>query len=110
MKSYNKVQLVGYLGTNPELTEFGQGEVMARFRMATHTWHRPDEGEAKQNTTWHTIKIWGRERAEILCQYAVKGSHVLVEGRIVYSNYKSPEGIEKYSAEIYAHLMINLDR
>jgi single-strand DNA-binding protein len=108
----NKTQLIGYLGKDPEVKEFATGNMLATLRMATHTKmkNRPEGTEDPYRTTWHTVKVWGRERIEKIVNHFIKGSHVMVEGTIEYRNYISKSGEKKYVTEINAYSLMNLDR
>ena len=112
MKSMNKTQLIGYLGKDPEIKEFSTGNMLATLRMATHTkMKNPPPGcEDPYHTTWHTIKIWGRERIEKIVNHFIKGSHIMVEGKIAYRDYVNKSGEKKYVTEINAYSLMNLDR
>lgn len=110
MKSMNKVQLIGYLGRDPEFKTMPNETTMIKMRLATSYWFFPQEGEKKQFTDWHTIKMWGKEKIEKLRNYLIKGSHVLVEGRVIYREYKDANGQKKYATEIRANLLVDLDR
>jgi len=112
MKTMNKTQLIGYLGKDPEIKEFPTGNMLATLRMATHRKIKnpPDGNLDPYRTTWHTIKIWGRERIEKIVNQFMKGSHVMVEGTIEYRNYINKAGEKKYVTEINAYSLMNLDR
>jgi single-strand DNA-binding protein len=110
MKSMNKVQLVGYLGKDPEFVQLKDGTRMMRMRIATNHWFFPKEGEKKQYTYWHTIQMWGNEQVDKLRNYLMKGSHVLVEGRMIYRSYKNKAGEMRNVTEIRANYLVDLDR
>ena len=110
MKSMNKVQLIGWLGKDPEFVTLKDGSLLARIRMATNTWIPQKEGEAKKITDWHDIKMWGKEQVEKLRNYLIKGSHVLIEGRVVYRTYEDKLGHTRYITEIRANYLVDLDR
>ena len=75
----NRVQLIGNLGTNPEVKTMDAGTKMARFRMATNESYRNNKGEKITETQWHTVIAWGKI-AEIAEKYLVKGKEVIIEG------------------------------
>ena len=110
MKSMNKVQLVGYLGKDPEFKQMQDGTKMMRMRLATNYWHLKKDGVRKQYTNWHTIKMWGNETVEKLRNYLIKGSHVLVEGRVIYRTYTNKAGLICNETEIRANYLVDLDR
>lgn len=108
MKSLNHIQLIGYLGKDPQFIKFKTGKEMARLRMATDTYVH-EAGERKKYTEWHTIKIWGPQ-VERIRNYLIKGSHVLVDGRLGYSSYTDKDGQTRYFTEIRANYLVDLDR
>jgi single-strand DNA-binding protein len=110
MKSMNKVQLIGYLGSDPEFKTMQDGTLMARMRLATDHWFFPKDGGRKQYTDWHTIKMWGKDQVERFRNYLIKGSHVLVEGRVIYRTYTDREGQTRNVTEIRANYLVDLDR
>ncbi len=72
----NKVFLIGRLGKDPEVKEYGDNKTMCKFSLAT------DDGWGEnKHTNWHLIKVWGKQ-AELCARYLSKGRQVKVEGRI----------------------------
>lgn len=111
MKSLNKTQLIGYLGNDPVIKEFESGHVLASIRLATrYKIKNPPDGSDPYLTTWHDVKVWGRERVEKIVNNFIKGSHILVEGRLEYRSYTDNAGIKKQVTEINAYTLMNLDR
>jgi len=110
MKSMNKVQLVGYLGKEPVFKTMPDQTTMIKMHLATNHWFFPKEGKKKQFTDWHTITMWGKQQIEKFRNYLIKGSHVLVEGRVIYRRYTNAQGQTKYVTEIRANYLVDLDR
>lgn len=112
MKSMNKTQLIGYLGKDPEIREFSTGNMVAHLRLATHSKKKNPAEDASEpyRTTWHNVKIWGRERIEKIVNQFIKGSHVLVEGKIEHRDYVDKTGMKRSVTEISAYALMNLDR
>lgn len=73
---YQKLIIVGNLGSDPELKFTPKGDPVASFSVATSRRY----GETDE-TTWFRISVWGKQ-AESCHQYLHKGSKVLVEGRL----------------------------
>ncbi len=106
----NKVQLIGYLGKDPEFRKCCNGNEMAYLRLATDYWFHPKTGEAKKYTEWHNVSLWNREQIQKMKNYITKGSHVMVEGRLVYRSITDKQGHEQQFTEIKAFILIDLDR
>ena len=78
--SVNKVFLVGRLGADPEIKEVGQYRVVNVGLATSDTW-KDKSGERQEKTVWHDLQFWNKA-AEIVAQYARKGSLIYVEGSI----------------------------
>jgi single-strand DNA-binding protein len=97
----NKTMLIGRLGQDPELKYTPSGVAVLTLSIATNTTFKDQSGKTTENTEWHRVIIW-RKLAEIINQYAKKGSRVYVEGRLVTRSWKDKSGEKKYTTEIQA--------
>ncbi len=95
----NKVQLIGNLGQDPELTELENGKKVVRFSLATNETYKNSQGERIQSTQWHNMVAWGSV-AEIITQYASKGKQIAIEGKLVSRSYEAETGEKKYITEV----------
>src|SRR4051812_39922766 len=95
----NKVQLIGNLGSAPEIRTLDGGKKLARFSMATSESYRNQKGEKVTETQWHNVVAWGKV-AEIAEKYLNKGSEVAVEGKLINRSYTDKEGNKKYITEV----------
>ena len=73
---YQKLIIIGNLGSNPEQRFTPSGDPVTTFSVATSRRY----GE-KDETTWFRVSVWGKQ-AESCNKYLSKGSKVLVEGRL----------------------------
>ena len=73
---YQKLIIIGNLGSNPGQRFTPNGDPVTTFSVATSRKY----GE-KDETTWFRVSVWGKQ-AETCNQYLTKGSKVLVEGRL----------------------------
>ena len=73
---YQKLIIIGNLGSNPEQRFTPSGDPVTTFSVATSRKY----GE-KDETTWFRVSVWGKQ-AESCNTYLSKGSKVLVEGRL----------------------------
>ena len=78
---YQKLIIVGNLGSDPEMRYQPDGTAVTSFSLATNRRWKDGNGQDVDETTWFRVSIWGK-RAEAANQYLTKGSKVLVEGRI----------------------------
>ena len=110
MKSLNRIQLVGWLGNDPEFVTLKDGTQMARMRLATDIFIPQQQGPPKKITSWHTVKLWSQAHVKRIKDYLIKGSHILVEGRLEYRTYEDKTGHTRYVTEINASYFVDLDR
>lgn len=103
MAYFNKVFLNGNLGKDPEIRTFQSGSKCATFSLATSKRYRDQNGEQKEQTQWHTVKVLGKS-ADTIQQLGVKkGTQMLVEGELTYSTWTDQTtGQKRYSTEVVA--------
>ena len=107
MPALNRVQLIGYLGKDPESKFTPTGKKVAHFSIGiTNRWK--SGAESKEHTEWVNIEVWGR-LGEICQQYLKKGSLVYIEGRLKTDKYED-KGETKYFTKVVALAMQMLDR
>ena len=99
MKSLrNSVQLIGRLGKDPEVKEFGEKK-KATFSIATSDSYKNQKGEKIEDTQWHNVVIWGK-LAGIAEKYLKKGAEVAIEGKLVHRTYETDKGERKFFTEV----------
>lgn len=100
MASLNKVQLIGFLGNDPEVRYTNTGDAAVNISLATsEQWKDKSTGEQKEQTEWHRVSFFGKS-AEIVAQYLRKGSQIYVEGKIRSKKYTDKTGVERTAFEI----------
>jgi single-strand DNA-binding protein len=105
----NRVQLIGNLGSNPEVKKFDSGKVLARLNIATSDKYKDESGKYVTDTQWHHVTVWGN-LATMAEKYLKKGSEVAIEGKLVYRNFENKEGKKQYITEIIAQEVLLLGR
>ncbi|WP_420641051.1 single-stranded DNA-binding protein [Candidatus Leptofilum sp.] len=79
---YQKIIVVGNLGSDPEMRYMPDGTAVTSFSVATNRrWTDRSTGQPVDETTWFRVSVWGRQ-AETTNEYLSKGRKVLVEGQI----------------------------
>lgn len=107
MPALNRVQLIGYLGKDPESRFIPTGKKVTTFSVAvTQRWK--SAGETKEYTEWVNVEAWGR-LAEICQEYLHKGSLVYIEGRLKTDKYED-KGENKFYTKVVALTLQMLDR
>lgn len=100
--SLNKVMLIGNVGMDPEVRYLDNSQTkVARLRLATTERYTDRNGEARENTEWHTVTCW-RKLADLVEKYVKKGSQVYVEGRLQTREWTDNTGAKRYSTEVSA--------
>lgn len=83
----NKVLIAGRLTKDPELRYTPSGSAVTTLPLASNM-----KTKEKETVCYVDISAWGKQ-AENCSQYLKKGSEVLVEGRLNYRSWKTPEGM-----------------
>lgn len=79
---YQKIVIVGNLGSDPEMRYMADGTAVTNFSVATNRrWTNSQTGQPVDETTWFRVSVWGRQ-AETANQYLSRGRRVLIEGRL----------------------------
>ncbi len=108
MPGLNRVQLIGYLGADPEARYTPTGKQLVKFSLAvSNRWKR--DGEVQEHTEWVNIEAWGA-LAEICNEYLQKGSLVYVEGRIKTDKYQDDSNKTRYFTKVVIQQMQMLDK
>jgi len=109
MKSLrNSVQLIGRLGKDPEVKEFGDKK-RAAFSIATTDVYKNNKGVKTEDTQWHNLVIWGK-LAGVAEKYLKKGAEVAVEGKLVHRVYETEKGEKKFFTEINVNDFVMLGK
>ena len=103
---FNRVELIGNLGKDPDLRYVGESRALARFSLATQ---RPARSEQQAETDWHHLVCWG-DRAEFAAKYLTKGRRVFAAGRLTYQRWETADGKTVERAEIEVNELLPLDR
>jgi len=98
MKTLNRIELIGYVGRDPEATQTASGTPIARFNLATTKRWREAGDEPKEHTDWHRIVFFGPPATNLL-EHVRKGSLVRVEGELRVSTYEK-DGATRTSVEV----------
>ncbi len=104
----NKVQLIGNLGSNPEIKIMEEGKKLARISIATNESYRNAEGKKITETNWHQVIAWGKT-ASVIEKYLTKGSEIALEGKLTTRQYVDKTGIKRYITEIVADEILLLE-
>jgi single-strand DNA-binding protein len=100
----NRVELIGFLGSDAETKTTSNGKTVTTLSLATQTTYKKD-GERQERTEWHRIQAWGS-----LGEYAAafkKGAQIHVGGELRSREYDR-DGVKVRTFDIVASAIINL--
>lgn len=95
----NRATILGNLTRDPEMKSLPSGIKVVTFSLATNRTWKDQQGVKKESVEYHNIVAFGRP-AEIINQYARKGSSLYVEGRLQTRSWDDASGAKKYRTEI----------
>ena len=72
---FQKVVIVGNLGTDPEMRYTPSGQAVTNFSVATNRKWTDGQGNSQEETVWFRVSVWGK-MAETCNQYLSKGRQV----------------------------------
>lgn len=101
MLGLNHIQIIGNLGSTPEMRFLNDSEQVVYFPVAVNERWKNRDGEPQEKTTWLRIVAFsgvGRSCAE----YLTKGQAVYVEGRLQIREYEDKDGDRHTSVEVVA--------
>lgn len=94
--SVNKVILIGYVGSDPEIRYPEKDRVVAFVSLATNDYY---SGSGTEVTEWHRL-VMGGQNARLAENYIRKGSRLYVEGRLKSREYEDKMKIRRRITEI----------
>lgn len=95
----NKVIISGRLSRDPEMRYTTSGKAIASFNLAVN---RRRSANDQQTADFIPIVAW-EKLAEICGNNLVKGSQILVEGRMQVRSYEGQDGTKRYVTEVVAN-------
>ena len=95
-RTINKVELLGRVGTDPEMQYTPGGTAVTKLRLATDRYRK----EGEDATDWHNIVCWSNT-AEAVNQY--------VAGRLVQNSWEGDDGQRRHRTEVHASEVVFLD-
>lgn len=97
----NKVTLTGRLARDPEMRYTTTGKAVCSFTLAVN---RRKDKDGNQTADFIPCQAW-EKLAEVIGNNCVKGSPILVEGRIQVRSYDAQDGSKKYITEVIVNEM-----
>ena len=103
-RTINKVELLGRVGTDPEMSYTPGGTAVTKLRLATDRYRK----EGENGTDWHSVVCWDK-LAEAVNQYVAKGDRIYVAGRLVQNSWEGDDGQRRHRTEVHASEVVFLD-
>ena len=106
----NRVELVGWVGAEPEQRFLPSGTAVCNFRVATKRFAgRNEAGERTVETDWTPIEAWDK-LAETCARYLHKGRRVRVTGSLHTRSWEDREsGQKRFKTIVRADEVLFLD-
>jgi single-strand DNA-binding protein len=89
-------QIAGRLGQDPALNYTNGGTPVVNLSVACNRQKKGAGGEKISMADWYRVSVFGRN-AEIIAEYARKGSAIAFNGRLQIDSYVDREGVERSS-------------
>lgn len=90
----NKMIIQGNFIATPELKQTQSGKSVISFRLAWSETYKETRSELFVNCV-----AWGYT-AEFISKYFMKGSQIIVDGRLISRSYEDESGTKKYTTEL----------
>ncbi len=103
----NQVQLIGNLGSDPEIFQFENGSKKASIHLATNETYTNADKEKVTKTQWHLVVFYGKT-ADIVEKYLQKGKEIAVSGKLTYREYQDKDGNKRMLTEIIGNELLML--
>ena len=102
MPTDNAVVLVGNVTRDPELRFTNTGQATATFGLAVNRrWQNRQTQEWEEATSFFDVVCW-REMAENVSESLVRGSRVMVAGRLEQRSWETQDGDKRSKVEVVA--------
>ena len=102
MPTDNAVVLVGNVTRDPELRFTNTGQATATFGLAVNRrWQNRQTQEWEEAVSFFDVVCW-REMAENVSESLVRGSRVMVAGRLEQRSWESQDGDKRSKVEVVA--------
>jgi single-strand DNA-binding protein len=98
MRTKNKIDLIGFVGRDPETSTTGGGSPVTRFSVATNERWRGKDDQLHEHTEWHRV-VFFWPKAQRVAEFVHKSTLVEVEGSVRSRTYVK-DGVERLVYEV----------
>lgn len=104
MNGYQRVEIIGNVGRDPEMKYGGSGDAICSVPVAVAEKWKDRAGEKRERTEWFNVTAFGK-LAEIIGQYVKKGNPIFVAGAQRTEEYTDKEGVKRRATKLIASEM-----
>jgi single-strand DNA-binding protein len=101
MVRMNRVLLAGRLTRDPVLRKTSTGAACADLSIAVPEGYNSKDGKTQESASFFDVVVWEKQ-AEACSEYLQKGAPVLVEGRLLFEQWKDKEGQPRNKVRVRA--------
>ena len=87
MRTKNKIDLIGFIGSDPKTSITRAGKPCTRMSLATNERWKGKDGQLREHTEWHRIVFFGPQAATV-AEFVRKSTLVEVEGSVRSRTYE----------------------
>ena len=106
-KGLNKVMIIGWLDSDPEMRYTPSGRPVVSFTLSTSRSWTSSEGEHHEEMEWFNVVAWGN-LAELCHQQFTRGDRLYVEGRLQTRGWEDSSGRKHFRTEVVVNEVIPL--
>jgi len=88
----NSVNIIGNLGSDPEIKTFDSGKRVARFSVAINTYSKKDDAEP----VWVTCEAWNEAVDRLQKCNVLEGTQIAVTGMLALNSYTRTVGSQSF--------------
>ena len=94
MANFNKVIMLGNLTRDPQLSYLPSQTPVVEFGLATNRRWTGQDGSQREETCFIDCRAYGRQ-AENINKYCRKGRPLMIEGRLSFDQWETPDGVKR---------------
>lgn len=97
----NRVYLAGRLTRDPVLRKTSTGTSCADFSLAVPEGFNSKDGKTQETAHFFDVVVWDKQ-ADACSEYLQKGAPILIEGRLLFEQWKDKEGQPRSKVRVRA--------
>jgi single-strand DNA-binding protein len=97
----NRIVIVGRLTADPELRALPSGSSVCSLRLASNSLRKNADGERTEKPNFFDVTVFGG-MGESVHRYMSRGRRIVVDGRLEWREWETPEGAKRQAVEIVA--------